>query len=93
MSKVVDGYKNQVWLIVEYDGMKEISEERIPQSGMSESQLVQKLMNLSGVSPRKESSHGKRVSYVAGDDHHWIASLWRADEMEERDRRDRSGER
>tara|TARA_R110000850_G_scaffold132030_3_gene253077 strand:- start:584 stop:841 length:258 start_codon:yes stop_codon:yes gene_type:complete len=84
----VDGFKNQTWLIIKYDSLEEVSQERIPQSDISEIEIIAKLAKLSGQIPQKDSGKGSRIIYMAGENPHWVASLWRADELKERDMRD-----
>ncbi len=96
MNSVIEGFKNQVWRIVEYDGFKVVSEERIPLDDADEARIVY-LLELKAKSHlstrqvkyspklyqvRKDASQGNRVSYSAGDNPYYVASLWRSDELD-----------
>ena len=88
MSKIVDGFQNQIWVIEKYDSLKLLSAERIPQSDASKLDIISKLQGLSGEVPQADENNAKRIMYMAGQNPHWVASLWREDELKERDARD-----
>lgn len=82
MSEIIEGFKKQIWRIIKYDGLEKVEEERIQQAEISEIEIVAKLAELSGETPQKDSDRGNRLIYMAGQNPHWVASLWRADELE-----------
>ena len=99
MIDYVDGFKNQVWRIIKYEGITEISERRIPLSETSEAGIIAFLHNLASEtltvgevrnSPHlfevtKDDDGGNRLSYRAGENPLFVASLWRSDELEDKD--------
>ena len=94
MADVVAGFRNQIWRIIKYDGSTALSEERIPfskltqQDGIAliEERARSELTAREGESPhlfqvRRDYGKGNRVIFSAGENPHFTASLWRADEL------------
>lgn len=95
MSGVVDGFQNQFWRVIRYDGLIETEEERFPVHQVTESELVAILearakseLSESEIrnSPhlykvRRDFETGKRLTLFAGDNPHYVADLWRKDEL------------
>ncbi|TAV89300.1 hypothetical protein [Rhizobium leguminosarum] len=95
MSSIIDGFKDQVWRIIEMDGTEQISEQHISLSEATESQIIDmieamakrhltelEITDTPSLSRAvRDSDHGNRITYSAGENPHVIASLWRADEL------------
>ena len=99
MIDIVSGFRKQVWKLIEYDGSKKVSEERIPLDEAGEAAIISLLMKRASkhladneiqTSPhlyavRKDTEGGTRIIYSAGQNPHFVASLWRLDELEKDD--------
>ena len=95
MSRIVDGFQNQIWRVVRYDGLIETEEERIPVDRYSVSELIEMLTERakSELSPselrdnpqlyevRADFENGNRLMLFAGGNPHYVADLWRGDEL------------
>lgn len=94
MSDIVKGFQNQTWCIMKMNGLETVEEERIPLNEASEDGIISLLEKKAagGLTARevKDAPHlfkvrkdlggGNRVLYTAGQNPHYVASLWRADE-------------
>ena len=93
MSGAAHGSGDFVWEIVGYDGSTTILEQRIPLNDaddMKISSLLKRLasqhLNDAEISAgladvHKDDLHGNRITLHAGQNPHYVASLWRDDEL------------
>jgi hypothetical protein len=95
MTDIVNGFENMVWRVIGYDGTEQISEETIPVDRADESAIVMLLRKLAAshlsedeiqdapglLEVRKDLDHGNRVTFSVGENPHYVASMWRADEI------------
>jgi hypothetical protein len=82
-----------VWRIIGYDGLQEIFEQRIPLTDADEARISAMLKvfasqhltpdeiaaGLADVS--QDTTTGNRITLTAGENPHYVASLWRRDEL------------
>jgi hypothetical protein len=99
MADIVAGFKNQVWRIIKYDGVTVMSEDRIPLHEITEQDVIALLEERakSELTAREaqESPHlfqvqrgqsnGNRLIFSAGENPHFTASLWRSDELTDKE--------
>jgi hypothetical protein len=99
MADIVGGFKNQIWRVIKYDGLTALSEERIPLSEAGEEAIVAMLQERAKLEltsrevkeaphlleVRRDYSHATRITYAVGENPHYTASLWRADELDDED--------
>ena|SRR6266508_4353259 len=98
MADIVAGFQNQIWRIIKYDGATVISEDRIPFRKLTEQDAIMLLeerakSELTAEEARK-SPHlfqirrdhsSNRMIFSAGENPHFTASLWRADELTDKE--------
>jgi hypothetical protein len=96
MTDIMTGFQNQVWRIQKMDGLTVVSEEFIPLSEAPEDKILRLLEERAKeeLTPREirdapqlfqardMTGNGKRLIYTAGENPHYVASLWRSDELE-----------
>ncbi len=82
-----------VWRIIGYDGLQEILEQRIPLTDADEARIsaVLKALAAKHLAPdeiaagladvRQDTTTGNRITLTAGQNPHYVASLWRSDEL------------
>ena len=99
MASIIEGLQNQIWVISKHDSLDLVWERRIPLSEASEAEIAEQLAHFVKAdltdrevreSPQlyqvdKDMKNGLRVALRAGTNPHYLASLWRADELEARD--------
>jgi hypothetical protein len=99
MADIVAGFQNQVWRIIKYDGATVMSEDRIPFREITEQDVIALLeerakneLTAREVSEaphlfqvRRDHSVGNRLIFSAGENPHFTASLWRADELTDKE--------
>ena len=95
VKNIVEGFKDQVWRIVEMAGAEIVSEEFIPLSDATEAQIISRIETMAKrhLSEReitespslfnadRDEGKGDRIIYMAGGNPYIIASLWRADDL------------
>jgi hypothetical protein len=93
MSDVVSGFGQMVWRIMGYDGTKEILRQEIPLSEADEHRISEILRGLAAkhltsaeiaaglADVRRDTTGGNRIALMAGQNPHYIAGLFRSDEL------------
>ena len=93
LSDIVSGFGKMVWRIVGYDSTKEIMRQEIPLDQADASRISEMLRNLAAkhLTPeeiaagladvRHDTTGGSRIMLMAGENPHYVASLWRSDEL------------
>jgi hypothetical protein len=92
MSDVIDGFQHMMWRIQGYEGDKQILEEIVSVEAMSAAAIAEHLKGLASqnLTPEEiaaleasvDETHGKRMTITVGENPHYVASLWRRDELE-----------
>jgi hypothetical protein len=91
MTDVVAGFEHMVWRIQGFDGQKQVHEERVPIEEMSAAAVGEHLEALAGEGLTAEEASAlevsvdaehERMTITCGDNPHFVASLWRRDELE-----------
>jgi hypothetical protein len=94
MSDVVSGFNAMVWQIIGYDGTEEILRQQIPldQADVARMSDLLKSFASKNLRPdeiaagladvRPDTTAGNRIVLMAGENPHYVASLWRSDELE-----------
>jgi hypothetical protein len=84
-----------VWKIEGYDSTTKILDQTIPLNGADETKICDLLKSLASknlradeiaaglADVRKDDAHGNRITFYAGQNPHYVASLWRSDELAE----------
>ena len=82
-----------VWKIEGYDGTERILDQTVPLNSTNEAQITSILKGLAskGLTPseisagladvHKDDVNGNRIIFHAGQNPHYVASLWRSDEI------------
>ncbi len=95
MNDIVEGFKNQTWLIRSYNGTDQTAEQQIPYEDTTEEKVIEQLEAMAKetltpeeieqsphlYSARIDGGEGNRIIISAGMDPHFTASLWRQDEL------------
>lgn len=95
MTDIIAGFQNQVWRIQKMDSLTVVSEELLPASDTSESDILRLLEDRAKneLTPREiqevpqlfrakdMTGNGNRLIYTAGENPYYVASLWRSDEL------------
>ncbi len=93
MNTIVGGFENMVWRIIGYDGLEEISQQTYSLKTTDQAKIEALLKELASqhltfsevaagfADVRIDESNGNRVMLSAGENPHYVASLWRADEL------------
>jgi hypothetical protein len=93
LSDIVSGFGQMVWRIVGYDGTKEILRQEIPLNQADERRISEILRNLAAehltseeiaaglADVRRDATGGNRIALMAGQNPHYIAGLFRSDEL------------
>jgi len=92
MSDVIDGFQNMAWRIQGYEGDKQILEQIVSVEEMSAAGVAEHLKGLASQNLTPEDiaalevsvdeTHGKRMTITVGENPHYVASLWRKDELD-----------
>jgi hypothetical protein len=92
VSDVIDGFQNMAWKIQGYDCDKQILEEIVSVEEMSAAAIAEHLKGLASenLTPEEtaalelsvDETHGKRMTITVGENPHYVASLWRRDELD-----------
>jgi hypothetical protein len=84
-----------VWKIEGYRGTEKILDQRIPLNDATEQKVSEMLKRLASqhlteaeisaglADVRADSSHGNRIILMAGQDPHYVAGLFRSDELDD----------
>jgi hypothetical protein len=95
LSKVISGFGELEWKIEGYNGVEKFFEERIPLNDASEEKMASLLKGLASkhltaaeiaagmADVRKDAQHGNRVILMAGQNPHYVAALFRGDELDD----------
>ena len=97
MAKVTD-FNNQSWVIEGYDSATLIERNVLPFSQASEKTVIRMIeekakTHLTATEvlekpqlwlARKDEVSGNRITYSAGENPHYVAGLWRSDELKEK---------
>jgi hypothetical protein len=95
LSDIVSGFEKMVWCIVGYDGTKEIMRQEIPFDQADERRISEILRDLAAqrLTPaeiaagladvRRDDTGGNRITLMAGENPHYVAGLFRSDELAE----------
>ena len=93
LSDIVSGFGHMVWRIVGYDSTKEIVRREIPLDQADETKISEILRSLAAqhltseeiaaglANVRHDTTGGNRIILTAGQNPHYVASLWRSDEL------------
>jgi hypothetical protein len=95
VSNAVDGFGELVWKIQGYDGTTIILEQTIALNDANEAKISGLLKSLASkdlteaeisaglADVCKDDRHGNRITLSAGQNPHYVASLWRGDELDD----------
>ncbi len=93
LSSVVEGFGELVSKIEGYDGATKILDQRIALNDANDDKISDLLRGLASkglteaeisaglADIRKDDRHGNRITLSAGENPHYVASLWRSDEL------------
>src|SRR5262249_50169349 len=93
MSDIVSGFEQMVWWILGYDSTKEILRLEIPLNQADESTISEILRSLAAkhltpaeiaaglANVRRDDTGGNRFTLMAGQNPHYVAGLFRSDEI------------
>jgi hypothetical protein len=93
LSDIVSGFGQMVWRIVGYDSAKEILQQEIPLNEADAPRISEILRSLAAkhltseeiaaglANVRRDATAGNRIILTAGENPHYVASLWRSDEL------------
>ncbi|UVC12414.1 hypothetical protein IHQ71_30910 (plasmid) [Rhizobium sp. TH2] len=97
MSRIVEGFKNQVWIIREMKGNAVIREFKRPVQQANENDIIILIETLARNhltaeeaerSPdlwrHHKDSGGNRLIFSAGQNPHYVAAMYRSDEIQDR---------
>jgi hypothetical protein len=95
LSKVISGFGELEWKIEGYNGVDKFFEERIPLNDAPEEKIASLLKGLASkhltaaeiaagmADVRKDAQHGIRIILMAGQNPHYVAALFRGDELDD----------
>ncbi len=92
MSDVINGFQNMAWRVQGYDGDRQILEQIVSIEEMSAAGVAEHLKRLASqnLTPEEtaalevsvDETHGRRMTITVGENPHYVASLWRKDELD-----------
>jgi hypothetical protein len=95
VNKAVGNSGELEWKIEGYNGVDKFFEERIPLDDASEEKIASLLKGLASkhltaaeiaagmADVRKDAQHGNRITLMAGQNPHYVAALFRGDELDD----------